>query len=252
MGMVIHEMTHVLQNYNGKGQFWVQEGLADWARVHFYRDPTKAPSMPKGYQYYTQGYGVAAELLAHINSRVGGSFLRDLNASLNANRYNEHTTIAKLSGKSAMVWWKSLTGDTATKSTLRTKDNLNYCVDGESMTPGNGTKAILNSCNSGNDQDVYFVKPKESSFMYAHIGTKCIDVSYSGTTDGTPIHLWDCNGSSAQQWKFRSNDLIANTNSSKCLTAPSITRGVQLTINGCSGQTGQRWDTKYSAYNPPE
>ena len=29
---------------------------------------------------------------------------------------------------------------------------------------------------------------------------KCMDVQWGGTADGTPVWLWDCNGGSAQQW----------------------------------------------------
>src|SRR4051812_38846659 len=35
-GMVIHELTHVVQDYRSKGEFWVTEGIADYIRdKHF-------------------------------------------------------------------------------------------------------------------------------------------------------------------------------------------------------------------------
>jgi beta-glucanase (GH16 family) len=34
---------------------------------------------------------------------------------------------------------------------------------------------------------------------------KCLDVSNGGTANGTPVQLWDCNGSGAQQWAYNSS-----------------------------------------------
>ncbi|WP_436390433.1 RICIN domain-containing protein [Amycolatopsis sp. MEPSY49] len=48
---------------------------------------------------------------------------------------------------------------------------------------------------------------------------KCLDVSNSGTADGTLVQLWDCNATGAQTWQARSDGTLLNPQSGKCLDA---------------------------------
>jgi chitinase len=48
---------------------------------------------------------------------------------------------------------------------------------------------------------------------------KCMDVTSAGTANGTKVQLWDCNGSAAQQWTVGANSTLVNTGSGKCLDA---------------------------------
>ncbi|WP_435136555.1 ricin-type beta-trefoil lectin domain protein [Actinacidiphila sp. bgisy144] len=48
---------------------------------------------------------------------------------------------------------------------------------------------------------------------------KCLDVTSAGTADGTPTQLYDCNGTAAQQWTRGPNGELVNTGSGKCLDA---------------------------------
>ncbi|GIF10181.1 RICIN domain-containing protein [Actinoplanes teichomyceticus] len=51
---------------------------------------------------------------------------------------------------------------------------------------------------------------------------KCLDVSNGGTTNGTTVQLWTCNGSAAQVWQPRSNGSIVNPQSGKVLDAAGV------------------------------
>lgn len=48
---------------------------------------------------------------------------------------------------------------------------------------------------------------------------KCLDVSGGGTADGTAVQLWDCNGSAAQRWVVTAARDIVNPQADKCLDA---------------------------------
>jgi len=54
----------------------------------------------------------------------------------------------------------------------------------------------------------------------------CLDVSGGGTSDGTHVQLWECNGTGAQVWiqeeigNSSSNPYLVNPQSGKCLDDP--------------------------------
>jgi hypothetical protein len=66
---------------------------------------------------------------------------------------------------------------------------------------------------------------------------------FSGTTNGTRIHLWDCNGTGAQQWTARGDGTLLNPQSGRCLTVPGTNPadGTQLVIRDCTGSPAQTW-----------
>lgn len=70
---------------------------------------------------------------------------------------------------------------------------------------------------------------------------KCVDVRDSGTDDGTPVQLYHCNSSSAQQWTVYSNDSLRALG--KCLdVANSGTgNGTPVQIFRCNGTNAQTW-----------
>jgi len=48
----------------------------------------------------------------------------------------------------------------------------------------------------------------------------CLDVQWANSTSGTPIWMWQCTGSVAQQWHYdRTNGTITNTTMNKCMEA---------------------------------
>jgi Ricin-type beta-trefoil lectin domain len=73
-----------------------------------------------------------------------------------------------------------------------------------------------------------------------------MDVAAGGTTDGTLVQLYDCNGTGAQVWQHQSNGTLLNPQSGKCLddTGFSTTPGTQLQIWSCTAGANQIW-------NPP-
>ncbi|MFF4877536.1 ricin-type beta-trefoil lectin domain protein [Micromonospora sp. NPDC000668] len=103
----------------------------------------------------------------------------------------------------------------------------------------------------------------------------CLDNSGSGTADGNPILVWSCSDGDNQRWLVRTdgalqvqggcmvasalitrggcdgtadkvwqateNGELRNPASGKCLTAPSLNRGVQFTLADCAATALQIW-----------
>ncbi|MFJ5262211.1 ricin-type beta-trefoil lectin domain protein [Streptomyces sp. NPDC088387] len=70
---------------------------------------------------------------------------------------------------------------------------------------------------------------------------KCADVAGGNSANGTPVQLYDCNGSSAQQWTVGSDGTIRVLG--KCLdaTGNGTADGTQLQLWDCNGSGAQRW-----------
>jgi len=73
---------------------------------------------------------------------------------------------------------------------------------------------------------------------------KCLDVRGAKFENGTPVQIYDCNGTKAQKWYFgygRTNVVLAGTNF--CLDAGSKTgNGVEMKIWTCyDGLPAQTW-----------
>jgi subtilase family serine protease len=79
---------------------------------------------------------------------------------------------------------------------------------------------------------------------------KCLDVMSAGTTNGTLVDLYTCNGTGSQKWDVRSNGELINPQSGRCLDSPSNPTSasplVSLEIDDCTDVIGQRWTLPYS------
>jgi beta-glucanase (GH16 family) len=73
------------------------------------------------------------------------------------------------------------------------------------------------------------------------IGGKCVDVQYANTANGTPIQLWDCNGTGAQRWTFAGDGSIQALGKCMDVTAGSTASGTQVQLYDCNGTGAQQW-----------
>lgn len=75
LGVMTHELTHIVQSYPRGNPGWLVEGVADYAR-HLYgpkSDPWKIPArLVAGRHKYQQGYGVTARFLVWLEERKPG------------------------------------------------------------------------------------------------------------------------------------------------------------------------------------
>ncbi|RKG60147.1 hypothetical protein D7V80_36145 [Corallococcus sp. CA054B] len=70
---------------------------------------------------------------------------------------------------------------------------------------------------------------------------KCIDVASANTADGTPIQLWDCNGTNAQKWTFHSDGTLRAFGKCLDVTWSSPTNGTPLQLWYCNGTNAQKF-----------
>jgi hypothetical protein len=85
----------------------------------------------------------------------------------------------------------------------------------------------------------------------------CVDVSSSGTANGTVIQLWDCNGTSAQSFVIEDQgggtSRLRNTNSNKCLdvSGSSNADGAKVQLWSCNSTNAQKWTFNAVGGTPP-
>lgn len=113
------------------------------------------------------------------------------------------------------------------------------CVDvsGDDMG-GNGAAVQLWDCQS-------YAKDQFWTWSGQTLRTlgRCLDVQGGGTVNGTPLQLYDCNGTGAQNWVLLSNGSIQNPQSGRCVDSPggATGNGTRLQIYDCNGTAAQRF-----------
>ncbi|MGW6769553.1 glycoside hydrolase family 19 protein [Streptomyces sp. NPDC055037] len=70
---------------------------------------------------------------------------------------------------------------------------------------------------------------------------KCVDVAGASSANGTPVQLYDCNGSGAQQWNVGSDGTIRALGKCLDVTGNSTANGAVLQLWDCTGAANQRW-----------
>ncbi|MFP1626614.1 RICIN domain-containing protein [Streptomyces sp. 5K101] len=83
----------------------------------------------------------------------------------------------------------------------------------------------------------------------------CLDVQGGGTTNGTPVQIYTCNGGAAQQWTLEGSedDLhLRNVGSQKCLDVAgnASANGTKIQISDCYKSKGQSWKGDVRATSP--
>ncbi len=83
------------------------------------------------------------------------------------------------------------------------------------------------------------------------VNDKCLDVAAGDSANGTAVQLYDCNGTSAQEWAFVDGQLQAL---GKCLEAAEwgTSNGTPVQLWDCNpGQSNQVWERYDGGYRNP-
>ncbi|MGW6931944.1 ricin-type beta-trefoil lectin domain protein [Lentzea sp. NPDC054927] len=83
------------------------------------------------------------------------------------------------------------------------------------------------------------------------IGGKCVDVSNSGTADGTAIQLWTCNSSGAQQWS-RSGDTLRALGKCMDVASGGTADGTLVQLWTCNSSGAQAWSRVGTTLRNPQ
>jgi hypothetical protein len=74
-------------------------------------------------------------------------------------------------------------------------------------------------------------------------GSDCLDATNQGTSAGTKVAIWPCNGQSNEKWRLNSNGTITGVQSGHCLdaTGAGTANGTQIELWTCNGGSNQQW-----------
>jgi hypothetical protein len=72
-------------------------------------------------------------------------------------------------------------------------------------------------------------------------GGKCVDVRAAGTANGTPVQLYDCNGTNAQQWTAGGDGAIRALGKCLDVNAANAANGTLIQLWDCNGTSAQQW-----------
>ncbi|MYR46420.1 family 16 glycosylhydrolase [Streptomyces sp. SID5910] len=70
---------------------------------------------------------------------------------------------------------------------------------------------------------------------------KCVDVAAANTANGTPVQLYDCNGTAAQRWTVGSDGTIRALGKCLDVDAGGTADGTVVQLWDCNGSAAQRW-----------
>jgi len=98
IGMVVHEMVHVVQSYPTYNPVWLVEGIADYVRWFFYEPVEKRPHPNLAKATARDSYQTTAAFLFWAANKYNMDLVPKLNAAFQANAYKE-SLFKDLTGK---------------------------------------------------------------------------------------------------------------------------------------------------------
>ncbi|MFJ5262204.1 lectin [Streptomyces sp. NPDC088387] len=70
---------------------------------------------------------------------------------------------------------------------------------------------------------------------------KCLDVAGANSADGTPVQIYDCNGTAAQQWTVGTDGTVRALGKCLDVTGSSTANGATVQLWSCGGGNNQKW-----------
>lgn len=110
-GMVIHELTHVIQAYpNSRNKpGWLVEGIADYIRLWKYEPEVPRPHIDRQQASYRDSYRTTAAFLAWASWKYDKRLIHRLDKSLRAGVYTDAIWL-EVTGKSVDALWDEFVG----------------------------------------------------------------------------------------------------------------------------------------------
>jgi hypothetical protein len=72
----------------------------------------------------------------------------------------------------------------------------------------------------------------------------CLDVRSASSADGTPVQVYTCNGTNAQQWTVESNGTIQALGKCLDVIGAGTTNGTRVDLYTCNGTGAQSWQAQ--------
>lgn len=84
-----------------------------------------------------------------------------------------------------------------------------------------------------------------------HPGSTCVDVSGGNSANGTPVQLWTCNGTAAQQWTTDFDGTVRALGKCLDVSGGNTANGTLVQLWDCNGGSAQTWSRNGSAFVNP-
>ncbi|MEZ6142050.1 MAG: basic secretory protein-like protein [Zavarzinella sp.] len=121
LGLLVHELTHVVQSYPRGAPGWLVEGIADYSRYKFSDEKNsgwKLPPLLGERNKYTDSYRVTARFLVWLDARHPG-VVEKIHFNLQKREYKQED-FKTLTGRDLEVLWEECVRDLA-KSNPKSK-----------------------------------------------------------------------------------------------------------------------------------
>lgn len=104
LGMVLHELVHVVQDYPPTQSVWLMEGIADYIRFWMAEPEGQPKGFNRGKENYRNGYRTTGAFLAWIEKQYQTPIIRDANAALRRGTYKD-SLFEEKTGKNLDALW---------------------------------------------------------------------------------------------------------------------------------------------------
>jgi beta-glucosidase len=119
-------------------------------------------------------------------------------------------------------------------------------ISGTATSAGTSTVTVTATDTSGASGSTTFVwtasVPTTTGQMGAGVGSNlCVDVQSANNADGTPVQIYTCNGTNAQQWTVNGNGTLESLGKCLDVTAAGTANGTLVDLYDCNGTGAQVW-----------
>ena len=94
--------------------------------------------------------------------------------------------------------------------------------------------------------------PKTGPITATGLAGKCVDISGSGTANGTHAQLWTCNSTGAQRWSVVGDGTLQAQGGCLDVSNSGLTAGTKVQLWGCNGTGAQQWRIQGNALVNPQ
>ncbi|MEQ2005225.1 MAG: basic secretory protein-like protein [Limisphaerales bacterium] len=116
-GMVVHELTHVVQSYPPGGPGWLVEGIADYIRLSHFEPAAPRPRINPDKASYRDAYKTTAIFLAWVEKQHDAKLVSKLNAALRQRKYSPELW-KEATGKTVDELWTDFTAELRSKQAV--------------------------------------------------------------------------------------------------------------------------------------
>lgn len=109
-GMVVHELTHVVQSYPPGGPGWLVEGIADYIRLTHFEPKAPRPRLNPDKASYRDAYKTTAMFLEWAERKHDAKLVTKLNAALRQRKYSPELW-QTATGKTVDELWTDFTAE---------------------------------------------------------------------------------------------------------------------------------------------